>query len=165
MGKHSWFEGYWTIKHVRDGKIIWEETKQNALTDQGELAILESFFRGAASYTPSVFYVRLCNDALVSTDTLLTVLNEPSGNGYSGQTVERATVGFPLMELSDGDYRITSKELTFTATGGNIGPINTVFLATTSDSSGTLLSYLSLSLSRTILSGDSMISQYRIKLK
>jgi len=166
MGKHSWFEGVWDIKYVRkDGEILWREEKRNALADVGELAVLESFFRGNATYTPTQFYVRLCNDALVSTDTLSSILNEPSGNGYSGQLLERSSVGFPLMALSEGDYRTTSKEITFTASGGDIGPVNTVFLATTNDTAGILISYLNLSLSRTVLDGDSMIAQYRIKLK
>jgi len=165
MGKHLFYDAEWVIKLIRNGQVIWEDVGKNALADQGEEAILESFFRGDATYTPTQFYVRLCNDTLTETDVLSSVLNEPSGNGYSAQLLERSTTGFPTKELHDGDYRIVSKELTFTASGGQIGPVITAYLATTSDNSGILLAYRSLSMTRTILDGDSMTVQMRIKLK
>jgi len=165
MGRHKFYDSWWTIRHIRDGKEIWGMDKKNSLVDQGEESILESFFRGEAAYTPAGFYVRLCNDTLVETDTLITIQNEMSGNGYSAQTLERSTVGFPTKELDATDYRIVSKELTFTAVAGNIGPVTTAYLATTSDNSGKLIAFVDLAMTRTILSGDSMVVQMRIKLQ
>ena len=124
--------------------------------------MLIQFFRNQEA--PTEFYVRLCNDSLVETDTLDDILNEPSGNGYSPQLVERSTTGFPTIELDSGDYRLISKTVTFTADGGNIGPVNTMFIATTSDNTGVLLAFLNLSLVRTILDGDSGTAELRIKI-
>lgn len=164
MKKHDWFDNIWSFKHFRKGKLLWEHAGRNDLVDQGEEAILEVFFRGVSSYIPSEFYLRLCNDTLAETDALTNVLNEPSGNGYSAQLLERSTVGFPTKEQVLGDYRLVSKEITFTASGGQIGPITTAYLATTQDNSGSLIAFKALPISRTILDGDSMIVQLAIKL-
>jgi len=163
MNSHVWYEGIWTIQHVRDGKVIWEETKHNALVNEGEQTMLDSFFRNNNS--PSQFYVRLAYDTITETDTLTSITNEPSGNGYSPALLERSNTGFPTLELHEGDYRVISKQIEFTASGGSIGPVNVTYLATTSDNTGRLLAYLSLSLERTVLDGDSVYVTLRIKLR
>ena len=165
--KHDWFNSIWNVKCVdKEGKILWEEEGRNSLTDEGEEAILETFFRADTLYTPTQFYVRLCNDSLLETDTLITILNEPASvYGYSAQLVERSTTGFPTKELDSGDYRLISKDVTFTAVGGDIGPVITAFLATTSDNSGKLIAFKSLPVTRTITTGNSGIISIRIKMK
>lgn len=166
MGRHTFYDSWWTIKQFRNGKEIWSMDKKNSLVDEGEESMLESFFRNVSAYTPAGFYVRLCNDTLLETDTLSTILNEPAGTyGYTAQTLERSTTGFPVKELSAGDWRIASKEITFTAAGGDIGPVTTAYLATTSDNTGKLIAFVDLAMTRTILSGDSMVVQIRIKLQ
>jgi len=164
MGKYDWFDNIWEIKHIRNGQVIWEDTQRNSLVQEGEESILESFFRAAVGYTPVSFYVRLCNDNLVITDTLTTIINEPVGNGYDAQELERSTVGFPTKELDAGAYRLVSKILTFTASGGDIGPVTTAFLSTTSENTGKLIAFRALAMTRTILDGDSMTIQFRLKL-
>jgi hypothetical protein len=158
------YESIWKLQHIRDGKVIWEDEGPNALAQEGEEAVLESFFRNGTAYNPTQFYVRLCNDALTVTDVLSSILNEPSGNGYTPQLVERSTTGFPTKELDLGAWRIISKVLSFTASGGQIGPVITAYLATSSDNSGKLIAFRSLSLTRTILDTDTMTIQFRIKL-
>jgi hypothetical protein len=165
MGKHLFYDSWWKIIQYRDGKEIWSMDKKNSLVDEGEEAMLESFFRGSSTFTPTQFYIRLCNDTLTETDTLVSIQGEPTTNGYAAQLVERSTVGFPTKDMPDGDYRITSKELTFTAAGGNIGPVTTAYLATTSDNTGKFIAFVDLAMTRTILSGDSMVVQIRIKLQ
>jgi len=163
MSKHNFWEGIWEITHVRNGKVIGKEEIQNALVDEGEKNLVETYFRNENE--PAQFYFRLCNDALSETDKLADVQNEPVGSGYSSMLVERSVVGFPTIELDSGDWRVISKEVTFTALGGEIGPVNTVFLSNTSDNSGILIAYVALSLTRTILDGDSMIVKMRIKMQ
>ena len=165
MGKkHPWFDCVWDFKYYKKGKLIWQESTKNALADEGEEAMLETFFRADAVYTPTTFYMRLCNDTLAETDTLSSILNEPVGNGYIAQEIQRSAAGFPTKVLHEGDYRLISKEITYTANGGQIGPINTAFLATSSDNSKKLISYVPTSIVRTILDGDSMTANIRIKL-
>jgi len=163
MSKHKFWEGIWEITHIRNGKVIGREEIRNALVDEGEENLLDTYFRNQNA--PTSFYFRLCNDALSETDTLANIQNEPVGNGYSAQVVERSTVGFPTLEIHDGDYRVISKEVTFSSVGGEIGPVNTVFVSNTPDNSGKLIAFVGLSLTRTILDGDSMIVRMRIKMK
>ena len=165
MKKHLWFDNIWTIQHKRNGKVIWEDSGRNGLADAGEEAMLELYFRGDAAYAPTEFYVRLCNDTLVEVDTLSEVQNEPAGTfGYAPQLLERSSVGFPTKEFVEGDFRVNSKSLTFTASGGDIGPVTTAYMATTSDNSGKLIAFRALSLTRTVIDGDEMVVQMRIKL-
>jgi len=165
MGKkHPWFDCIWDFKYYSKGKLLWERSVKNALADEGEEAILETYFRDGTIYTPTEFYMRLCNDSLGETDSLSAVLNEPSGNGYAAQLIERSNLGFPTKVLHEGDYRLVSKDVTFTASGGQIGPVNTAYLATTSDNTGKLISYVPTSVVRTILTGDSMVASIKIKL-
>ena len=74
-----------------------------------------------------------------------------------------AGVGWPTLALDAGDYQATSKQLTFTASGGSIGPVTYAVIATTSDNTGQLLAYAALSQSRTLASGESLTVTYRLK--
>jgi hypothetical protein len=161
----EYYKSLWTIKHIRAGEVIWEDVGYNSLTQQGEEAILETFFRAGAAFTPTEFYVRLCNYSPLVTDTLSTLSGEPNSFGYAGQLLERSTIGFPTKTLTgDGNYRLITKVITFTASGGNIGPVTNAFLATTASNTGKLLAFRSLSMQRTILDGDSMTIQFQIDL-
>jgi len=163
----SFFDNIWIIKCFdKNGNLKWEETGKNNITTEGAEALLEVFFRNDTTYVPTEFYIRLCNDTLTSSDTLTTILNEPGSTyGYAGQLVERSSTGFPTKELSDGDYRLVSKEVTFTASGGVIGPVTTAYLATTINNDGKLICYKVLSVTRTIADGDSAVIQMKIKTK
>lgn len=154
----------WHLKHRdRDGNVIWEEHKENALADEGEQDILEVFYRAAAA--PTEFYIRLFNDTPIETDGLTDLIGEPSGNGYAAQLVERSAVGFPTSALDAGDWQIASKTVTFTASGGAIGPVTHGVLATTSDNTGRLNSFVALSQSRTLADGESLDVTITIKLQ
>lgn len=161
--KHEWYDCRWQINFYSKGELVYSENIRNALVDEGERALLLQFFRSEEA--PSTFYARLCNDSLLETDALSDIQNEPSGNGYSAQEIQRSSIGWPTIELDSGDYRLVSKTVTFTASGGNIGPINTLYLATTSDNTGKLIAFVNLSMTRTILNADSATAQIRIKLQ
>jgi len=164
MGKHKFYEAIWELKCFdKNGNLRWQEEGRNALVDQGEMLMLDVFFRNAS--ITNTFYARLARDILEDTDTLTTIQNEPVGNGYSPQPLARSSGGFPILEKHEGDYRVVSSEVSFTASGGDIGPINLLFLATTSDNTGYLIGYMPLSVERLILDGDTMTAKVRVKLK
>ena len=103
----------------------------------------------------------MCNFTPSVTSTLASLSSyEPSGNGYAPQlvTADSTATGFPTStsDINGSTLTITSTTVTFTASGGNIGPVTTAYVATTSNNTGKLISYLPLALTRTILSGDSM---------
>ncbi len=163
-----YYEALWTVQHVRDGRVIWEiKDKKNLLMNEGQRAILETFFRdrGSNYFGMTNFWIGMFRGTVSKTTVLSTIPNEPSGNGYARQEVERSTVGFPTIEQSDGDWRIVSKETTMTATGGDVGPVNGAFLCTSSDNTGILVGSLSFGIERTVKSGDEMIVKMKIKVK
>lgn len=156
---------YWKFEHKnKDGEVIWDQDwTQNALADEGEEDILDVYFRGAAA--PASFYVRLFNDTPVETDSISDLTNEPSGNGYAAQTIERSAVGWPTLALDSGDFRAVSKTVTFTASGGDWDQsVTNLALTTSTDSSGLLVAYVALSATRTLTNGDSLDVTTAIKL-
>jgi len=163
----KWIEQRWDIKHIRNGKVIYEEkNKKNIVPNQGEKAILEVFYRGIDSIVPNdKFYIGLYNGSIGESTTLATIPSEPSGNGYSRQEVERSTTGWPTIELDEGDWRVVSKEIELTASGGSIGPVNGAFIATTLDNSGSLIGAVAMAVERTVIAGDRILFQIRAKHK
>jgi hypothetical protein len=138
-----------------DGNLLWsQDWTPNALADEGEANILDVYFRNQNA--PAQFYLRLYNTTPTETSTLSSLTGEPSGNGYAAQLVERSTVGWPTLALDAGDYQLTSKEVTFSASGGSWGPVTYCVLATTSDNTGKLISFVALSQSRTLQAGESL---------
>ncbi len=146
-----------------DGAVKWTEIARNALADEGEQLFLDVALRGATA--PANTYLRLYNDTPAETDTLATLTGEPSGNGYSAQALTSNDTGWPTLALDSGDYMATSAAKTFTASGGTIGPVTYLALATTSDNTGKLISYAALSATRTLTAGDSLQVTYRLKMQ
>ncbi len=60
------------------------------------------------------------------------------------------------------DWRVISKTVTFSASGGTIGPVQYAFLATSSDNSGKHVAFKGLSQERTINDGESLDVQITI---
>ncbi len=148
----------------KDGNLKWEELdRPNNLADEGEYMFLDVTLRGGTA--PAGYFLRLFNDTPVETDTLGSLTGEPSGNGYTAQTVERNTTGWPTLALDTGDYQATSSTETFSATGAGWGPVTYCVLATTTDGTGKLVSYVALSQSRTLAAGESLQVTYKLKLQ
>ena len=89
---HQLYNSIWTVKHIRNGEVIWEDVGRNSLVQQGEEAILETFFRNDGAFAPAQFYVRLCNYSPLITDTLASITGEPTTNGYAAQLLERSSL-------------------------------------------------------------------------
>jgi hypothetical protein len=160
--KHNLFRSVWTCRILRGGKVISEFFKENALVDQGELLVLNTFFRGL--YIPDHFFVGLAFGAIGETSTIGMIPNEPSGNGYARQTLTRDASGFTVLGMDEGDYYIQTKTLEISASGGNIGPINKVFMgAELVDGTQFLVSYLNTPTEITIYDGDTF--EFSIKIK
>ena len=91
---------------------------------------------------PATYYIGLCEESedAISKTASLGDLTELSGNGYSRQAVTGDSTD--LVSAAGGSYgrKLTTKEVTFTAAGGNWNTAKTRFLATSSDDSGKLIS-------------------------
>lgn len=164
MKKHNFWLGIWDFEiKDKDGNLVEKWSQQNALADEGESLLLDSFFRGQNSPTGG-FYVRLFNDTPAETDSLADLTGEPSGNGYSASALAQDTTDFPTLELDSGDYRVVSKSVVFTSTG-TIGPVTYAVLATSTDNSGKLIAYVALSESRTLANNETLTITITIKLQ
>lgn len=166
--KHKWFESLWTVKQIRNSQVIFEvKDKPNILVDDGEKAVVDTFFRKKDSvyFASDNFYVGLYKGTISETTTLVTIPNEPSGNGYSRSQIERSSVGFPTIEQHEGHWRVTTKEISLTAVGGDIGPINGAFLCTSVDKSGVLICAVAVDPERLIIAGDTILFQLKIRQK
>lgn len=165
----SVYECLWTITQRRRGKVIWEIVdKKNTLVDSGERAIIDTFFRnnGGNYFGMTDFWVGMYNGTIAETTVLATIPNEPPTTyGYTRGKVERSSIGWPTIEKHEGDWRVVSKTLSMTASGGDIGPVNGAFLCTSSDNTGTLIGVLSFGVERTVIDGDSIDIAMKAKLK
>lgn len=91
------------------------------ITTVGEQDILKILFQGDNIIVPAAgnFYLGLCNQVPAKGDTLASITTEPSvANGYARIALSRDTTGFPTIEQVNGETRIVSKVVTFTAAGG-----------------------------------------------
>jgi hypothetical protein len=169
MGKkHEWYECIWCIRCFdKNGGLVWKEERSNILVDEGEKAVVDTFFRKNDStyFASDNFWTGLCKGSISEETTLVTVPNEPSGYGYSRLQIERSNVGFPTLDQYEGHWRVTTKEVELTAVGGDIGPINGAFLCTSSDNSGVLIGAVAIDPERTILAGETIYFQLKMRQK
>jgi hypothetical protein len=153
------------IKGSKDDQALYanEEWQLNALVDEGEGDILESFFRN--NYTP-VFYIGLSNDgAIIETDSIAQIGNEQTGTGYSRIQLVRGTSDWGVATLDGGDMKTTSALKTFSATAGDWIASTELFLCDqASGTAGDLHAWVALSQSRTLGNGDSLDVTVGVKL-
>jgi hypothetical protein len=157
--------GYFDFEHFdKEGNLIYAEYNvDNQFVDEAEQAILDVFLRGAAA--PTAFYLRLYNTpGATETSTLASLTGEASTGGYAPALIEASAIGWPTLVLDAGDFQATSKEITFTASGGSIGPVDTAVVATSSDNTGLFIAFKALSASRTLADGESLKVTYKMKL-
>jgi len=144
------------IRHRnRHGQLLYEEIgSHNMIVNEGLEVIWDVFFRAATA--PTTFYMELYSDnGAFDKDTEYGDITELSGNGYSAVEVTRNDTGWPTLTESSGQMRITSKECTFTASGG---AWSTCYGACIwgDMASDTLICWDDFSSSRTLQDGDSL---------
>jgi len=103
---------------AREKKII----IPNLIVDQGKTDFIKMIVLADTSVVASGgnFYIGLASDVAFAVDsTLSDITDEPSGNGYSRQAVERNSTGWPTIDVVNGQARAQSKVVTFSATGGD----------------------------------------------
>ena len=155
--------GNFEVKCFNNGQLKWDDAFHNALVDGGEQNILDTYLRN--SNAPTNFYIGLTNMAgLVESTPLSSLTDEPTGNGYGRIQVTRNNTGWPSLALDAGDYMATSRVVTFEATGTWI-TVDKIFMATSNDNTGVLISYGALSVPRTLIINDILDITYKIKLQ
>ena len=153
------------ISHIRNGEVIWQDHDiLNLLHTEGEQFLLTCCFDNNGSVVPPNYYFGLdSRSTLATADTMSTISSaEPSGNGYSRQTIS-SSGGFTIQQVGSY-YRAVGSIVTFSATG-TFGPIRNLFLTNASDNSGYLISSAELSSPVTFATGDSVALRMSLQLR
>lgn len=158
--KHGRMRTFWQLSHVRDGVPIWvQDWTPNALTDEGEVNILDVYF-AARNLPAGDFYMGLGTNGqtgttfpptLADTNTLANI-TEMTGTGYARiQTARAITTGWTLAGST-----MTSVTKTFTA-GGTWAAGRFVFLCdVASGTAGRLICHAQLSVERLLVINDQL---------
>jgi hypothetical protein len=164
--RHSFWLGEFEWEHRdKDGSIIDKWTTYNALANDGELNILDSYFRG--ENTPISFYLMLVNDTPLITDNLSDITGEPTigVNGYQRIELAKNTTDWPDLALCLFHGQVTSKQVMFEATGGSWGPVKYAILTTVpTGTDGFLVAFVPLSSTKTLTDGQTLFCRIRVRL-
>lgn len=153
------------IQHLRNGKIIWEDKNiYNTFHIGGEMYMLACCFDNPGNFPPPFYYFGLDSRETISSSDLITdISGEPSGNGYLRSSISSSDQF--IIDVVEGVYRATSQIITFNSTGSGWGPVNNIFLATTIDNSGVLISSNALSSPLTLENTDSISMRVGLSLR
>ena len=132
------------------------------LHDEGEQFLLSVLFSGLAM--PTNIYLGLDNrTTLAATDTLASLVGEPTVNGYARQPVGSSS--FTVVPTS-GAYQANSPIVTFSASGGSWGPVNNLFMSTSLDNTGKIIASVTLNQANlTLISGQIMRIRMGLSLR
>ena len=140
--------------------------QHNALANEGEQEILETYFRATAKQTN--LYGRLYNATPTETSTLATIGTETAGTGYGGLTFVVGNTDFPTSALTGGggtDWKVTSAVKTFTAgAGGWTAATNFVLATVASGTAGKHIAWTALTATRTLAASDTLDVSIAIEL-
>lgn len=134
----------------KDKNVLWsKQNLYNTFHTKGEQYILTAAFVGGNTsnvYIPSNFYFGLDNRSAISADDTMDTIqyfgSEPSGNGYSRVAV--SSYATFEVSISGSHYLAYGPVISFSASGGSWGPVQNMFLATSIDNTGTLISSVAL---------------------
>lgn len=162
----------------REGTLKWkEENLHNIWHNEGELYMLYPFAKTYSGYGAPVdtLYIGLdARETLAETDTLASLTGEPSGSGYARVAKDATLDGTSgnswwVAEVDGAAYQAKTSTTTFTANGGDWAAVKNIFLcthatATTSAQDQRLLSSVALSVDRTLYDGDSLVTEFTVKV-
>lgn len=160
-------EGLWEIKHVREGKVIYEEIGKNLLPYEGLNYVLDSALKGGAQHTSWYCSLFKNNITPALTDTANAALGSSGSYGEVTDSDVEPTTNRPqviwgtitdgVVDNSDNRCEFTCVATSLTVYGG--------FVTTTQpklDNTGILLSAKRFSTARTLLQDDILYVVVRI---
>lgn len=151
------------FSHFRNNEIIFQQNNiLNTLHALGEEYVMKVLF--TAFSIPANYFIGLDNRVTVAlADTIDGLTGEPTSNGYFRQSVSSST-GFVLEQVGIA-WQASSAVVTFQATGSGWGPVKNIFLATTSDNTGTLIATAFLDTPISLSAGDSILMRMGCSLQ
>ena len=148
-----------------DSKCIWKQTNlPNIMHADGEEFILSIVFDTDSGISiPTNYYLGLDQrSTLTASDQMVNLVNEPSINGYARQAIN-STTGF-FIDNTGSNCSARSAVATFTAIGGQWGPVNNLFLTNKVDNTGFLIATAPLTSPRTVLLGETLSLRITLSL-
>lgn len=157
------------IQHIRNGKVLWEDKNlYNTMHMDGDQFFLEILFANDGTLLPPIYYLGLdAREAITVDDTMEDINDEPTSNGYVRQQLSSET-GWNIQQVTSGDtaiWRAIGNIITFSASGGDWGPVNCLFLTDKPDNSGKLIASVPLSQATSVSSGDSVSMRMSLSLR
>ena len=148
--------------------ILKKENLYNVLHIQGEALILNAVFKGGSSsnpYIPVNYFLGMdYRSSLTETQTMSSITGEPSTNGYVRQPIS-STTGFTI-NSGAVPVKATSGLVSFTASGGNWGPVKNLFLCdVSSGTSGNLISSVYMGNDLTVTADTVVSMKFSMTLK
>lgn len=153
------------IKLWRGNRVMWERHNlKNILHTAAQQYALRCLFNTTEASVPSFYYAGLDNRVSPAASDVLSELDtEPATFGYQRVAISSAD-GF-VVSLNDGGlYQATTGVITFNGTGGTWGPVQNVFLATTADNTGVLISTIALDGPHFVGNGEKLTMQFGVSL-
>jgi hypothetical protein len=128
-------------------------------THAGYQIALERFLKGGGATT--TFQVGLTS-ATLTQDSALSAASagEPSGNGYGRITVEQSGTGWTTSASDGNGWKLTSKNLVWTATGTWTQTVTTIFITDGTN----LIAWSELSTPRALVNTDVLTNNFSLKL-
>lgn len=124
----------------------------SALTNYGENAFLNSWFRTQSAYKPSAIYIGLLTAAA---DPEAGTVTEVSGGSYARVAITQADAQWNAPSNSSGAQLISNvNAVNFATASANWGTVTHIGIYDAS-TSGNLIAVLALTASRTVNNGDS----------
>ena len=137
----------------------------NTIVEEGAEAYLARLFQGSAI---TGFFVGLCNQGPDHTDTLVDITTEPTigVNGYARQALAQNGTDWPTISTQNEESFIQSKQVDFTAAGGDFDAAHSrLFLCSVVSGAGILYAYsAALTLPTTVLDTQTFSAQYQLFL-
>ena len=138
----------------------------NTIVAEGAEVYLDRIFRGASI---TGFYVGLCNQVPDNADTLGDIITEPTigVNGYARVNLAQNGTDWPTIQTVDEESSILSKQVDFTAAGGDFDLAHSrLFLCSVASGfAGTLFAYsAAMAVETIVVDGVTWSAQYEMFL-
>lgn len=159
------------VEQVRKGEIIWSKKNlYNTLHNGGEGYFLEVLFNNPNDGTlpPEYYYLGLDARTEISvSDTMVDIIDEPTANGYFRQPVSsrpNQPTGWSVT-TNDAYTKALCSIITFTAAGGEWGPVKNLFLTNQNDNDGILIASVALTDEAYLEDGDAINLRMALTLR
>ncbi len=137
----------------------------NTIVAEGTEEYLKRIFQGASI---TGFFVGLCDQGPTHGDVLTSVTSEPTigVNGYARQALVQNGTDWPIINTANEETSIESKQIDFTASGGDFDNAHSrLFLCSVVSGAGLLYAYsAALQVATLVLDTETFSAKYRMYL-